>query len=63
MPSNGIRPKIRAATAGELRHLARSYAWRHTDARKCGHAKQAYPWGCAAQVVEDEITRRQQAGD
>ncbi len=47
----------------ELRRMARSYAWNHTDARNHGNAKQAYLWGCKAQLVEDEIARRQQAGE
>ncbi len=55
--------KVRAVMPSELRRMARSYAWKHTDARNHGHAKQAYLWGCKAQLVEDEIDRRQQAGE
>jgi DNA-binding Lrp family transcriptional regulator len=54
---------LRAAMPSELRRWARSYAWKHTDAHKRGHAKQAYMWGAKAKLVEDEIARRQDAGD
>jgi hypothetical protein len=55
--------KLHAATASELRRMARAYAWKHTDARKRGNGKQAYMWGAKAQLVEKEIARRQAVGE
>jgi hypothetical protein len=56
------RAKVGAAAPTELRRMARSYAWRHTDARKRGNNRQAYMWEAKAQLVEAKIARQQEAG-
>jgi hypothetical protein len=55
--------KLRAATASDLRRMARGYGRKSVDARNRGNEKQAYMWGCKAQGVEEEIAHRQAIGE